>query len=103
MYAISFFLMQALSRYREYAADRGSGIITGRPSALASALLKISGTMQRIPQRDLRETHAELNAFYIFPAGAKRSILGLLATHPPLEKRIARLQQYEAQLQGTAR
>ena len=59
--------------------------------------------MQRIPQRDLRATHAEINAFYIFPAGAKQSILGLLATHPPLEKRIARLQQYEAQLQGTAR
>jgi len=103
VYVISFFLMQALSRYREFAADRGAAVLTGRPSALSSALLKISGTMQRIPQRDLRETHAELNAFYIFPAGAKRSILGLLATHPPLEKRIARLQQYEAQLQGTAR
>src|SRR4051794_30375227 len=103
VYVISFFLMQALSRYREFAADRGAAVLTGRPSALSSALLKISGTMQRIPQRDLRETHAELNAFYIFPAGAKRSILGLLATHPPIEKRIARLQQYEAQLQGTAR
>ncbi len=103
VYIVSFFLMQALSRYREFAADRGAAVLTGRPSALSSALLKISGTMQRIPQRDLRETHAELNAFYIFPAGAKQSILGLLATHPPLEKRIARLQQYEAQLQGTAR
>jgi heat shock protein HtpX len=103
VYVISFFLMQALSRYREFAADRGAAVLTGRPSALSSALLKISGTMQRIPQRDLRETHAELNAFYIFPAGAKQSLLGLLATHPPLEKRIARLQQYEAQLQGTAR
>jgi len=103
VYVVSFFLMQALSRYREFAADRGAAVLTGRPSALSSALLKISGTMQRIPQRDLRETHAELNAFYIFPAGAKRSLLGLVATHPPLEKRIARLQQYEAQLQGTAR
>ena len=103
VYVVSFLLMQALSRYREFAADRGAAVLTGRPSALSSALLKISGTMQRIPQRDLRETHAELNAFYIFPAGAKQSILGLLATHPPLEKRIARLQQYEAQLQGTAR
>jgi heat shock protein HtpX len=103
VYIVSFVLMQALSRYREFAADRGAAVLTGRPSALSSALLKISGTMQRIPQRDLRETHAELNAFYIFPAGAKRSILGLLATHPPIEKRIARLQQYEAQLQGTAR
>ena len=54
VYAISFFLMQALSRYREFAADRGAAVITGRPSALASALLKISGTMERIPQSDLR-------------------------------------------------
>jgi heat shock protein HtpX len=102
VYIVSFFLMQALSRYREYAADRGSALMTGRPSALASALLKISGTMQRIPQRDLRESHSELNAFYIFPVSARQSLLGLFATHPPIEKRIARLQQYEAQLQGTA-
>src|SRR3954463_10697695 len=101
VYIVSFFLMQALSRYREYAADRGAAVITGRPSALASALMKISGGMQRIPQQDLRTQHAEMNAFYIFPA--RRSVLGLLATHPPIEKRIARLQQYEAQLQGTAR
>src|SRR5919201_380169 len=91
VYAISFFLMQALSRYREFAADRGSGIITGRPSALASALLKISGTMDRIPQKDLRAP-AELKAFYIFPPGAGRSIANLFSTHPPLEKRIAALQ-----------
>src|SRR5205807_3182445 len=62
VYAISFFLIQALSRYREFAADRGAAVITGRPSALASALLKISGTMQRIPQQDLR-TAEGLNAF----------------------------------------
>src|SRR6266480_2353856 len=101
VYAISFFLMQALSRYREFAADRGSGIITGRPSALASALMKISGTMDRIPQRDLRAP-SELKAFYIFPPGAGRSIANLFSTHPPLEKRIAALQRLEAQLQGTA-
>src|SRR3954449_2925266 len=101
VYIVSFFLMQALSRYREYAADRGAAVLTGRPSALASALMKISGGMQRIPQQDLRTQHAEMNAFYIFPA--RQSLLGLLATHPPIEKRIARLQQYEAQLQGTAR
>jgi heat shock protein HtpX len=101
VYVVSFFLMQALSRYREFAADRGAAVLTGRPSALASALMKISGGMQRIPQADLRTQHAEMNAFYIFPA--KRSLLGLFATHPPIEKRIARLQQYEAQLQGTAR
>jgi heat shock protein HtpX len=99
VYAISFFLMQALSRYREFAADRGSGIITGRPSALASALLKISGTMDRIPQKDLRAT-GELAAFYIFPPKAKAAIGGLFSTHPPMEKRIAALQRLEAQLQG---
>jgi heat shock protein HtpX len=99
VYVVSFFLMQALSRYREFAADRGAAVMTGRPSALASALMKISGTMQRIPQQDLR-AHAELNAFYIFPAGAKNSLFGLFATHPPMEKRIAALQRIEGQLQG---
>jgi len=99
VYAISFFLMQALSRYREYAADRGSGIITGRPSALASALLKISGTMDRIPQKDMRAT-SELAAFYIFPPKAKAAIGNVFSTHPPLEKRIAALQRLESQLQG---
>jgi heat shock protein HtpX len=101
VYVISFFLMQALSRYREFAADRGAAVITGRPSALASALMKISGTMERIPQTDLR-AHPELNAFYIFPAGGKRSLFALFATHPPMEKRIAALAKLEAQLQGTA-
>src|SRR6266513_2049697 len=99
VYAISFFLMQALSRYREFAADRGSGIITGRPSALASALLKISGTMDRIPQKDLRAT-SELAAFYIFPPKAKAAVGNLFSTHPPMEKRIAALQRLESQLQG---
>jgi heat shock protein HtpX len=99
VYVISFFLMQALSRYREFAADRGAAVITGRPSALSSALLKISGTMERIPQTDLR-AHAEMNAFYIFPASAKNSIFNLFSTHPPIEKRIAALSRLEAQLQG---
>jgi heat shock protein HtpX len=99
VYIISFFLMQALSRYREFAADRGAAVITGRPSALSSALLKISGTMERIPQTDLR-AHAEMNAFYIFPASAKNSIFNLFSTHPPIEKRIAALSRLEAQLQG---
>jgi heat shock protein HtpX len=102
VYIVSFLLMQALSRYREYAADRGAAVITGRPSALASALMKISGTMERIPQSDLR-AHAEMNAFYIFPANAKQSLFNLFSTHPPMEKRIAALQRLEAQLQGTAR
>jgi heat shock protein HtpX len=101
VYAVSFLLMQTLSRYREFAADRGAAIITGRPSALASALTKISSGMHRIPERDLRAT-AELQAFYIFPVPSGKSIAGLFATHPPMEKRIAALQRLEAQLQGTA-
>jgi heat shock protein HtpX len=100
VYVVSFFLMQALSRYREYAADRGSALITGRPSALASALVKISTGMHRIPQRDLRAA-GQMNAFFIFPAGAGKGLGELFATHPPMEKRIARLQRLEGQLQGT--
>ena len=102
VYMVSFVLLQALSRYREFAADRGSALITGRPSALISALMKISGTMQQIPQRDLRAANSELAAFYIFPPTVKKSISGLFSTHPPLEARIAALQRLEAQLQGTA-
>jgi len=100
VYVISFFLMQALSRYREFAADRGAAILTSRPSALASALLKISGTMERIPSQDLR-TAEGLNAFFIIPAKTKQSIAGFFSTHPPVEQRIARLQRLEQQLQGT--
>src|SRR4051812_28656225 len=100
VYVVSFFLMQALSRYREFAADRGAAVITGRPSALASALVKISGGMQRIPQKDLRAA-SELNAFFIFPAGLGKGIGSLFATHPPMEKRIAALARLESQLQGT--
>jgi heat shock protein HtpX len=101
VYVVSFFLMQALSRYREFAADRGAALITGRPSALASALTRISSGMARIPQRDLRATQ-ELAAFYIFPPGAGKAIGSLFSTHPPMEKRIAALQRLEMQLQGTA-
>ena len=102
VYMVSFVLLQALSRYREFAADRGSAIITGRPSALISALMKISGNMQQIPQRDLRAANGELAAFYIFPPKTKRSVANLFSTHPPLEARIAALQRLEAQLQGSA-
>jgi heat shock protein HtpX len=102
VYVISFLLLQALSRYREFAADRGSAILTGRPSALISALMKIDGGMARIPQRDLRAVPGELAAFYIFPPKAKQTVGALFSTHPPLEARIARLQRLEAQLQGTA-
>jgi heat shock protein HtpX len=101
VYAISFMLMMALSRYREFAADRGAALITGRPSALSSALVKISQSMEHAPTQDLRQAEA-LNAFFIIPVGVKGAIAGLFATHPPMEKRIARLQQLEAQLQGTA-
>jgi heat shock protein HtpX len=100
VYVISFLLMQMLSRYREFAADRGAALITGRPSALASALTRISSGMHRIPQRDLR-ANQELSAFYFFPPVGK-AIGGLFATHPPMEKRIAALQRLEQQLQGTA-
>jgi heat shock protein HtpX len=101
VYVVSFLLLQALSRYREFAADRGAAVITGRPSALSAALMKISGTMERIPQRDLRASE-ELAAFYIFPPRAKRSLLHLFSTHPPMEQRIAALSRLEAQLQGAA-
>jgi heat shock protein HtpX len=100
VYVISFFLMNALSRYREFAADRGAAEITRRPSALASALMKISGTMDRIPDQDLRAANSELAAFYISPP-TKKSVFALFSTHPPVEKRIAQLERLEAQLQGT--
>ena len=95
VYAISFVLIQTLSRYREFAADRGAALITGRPSALSSALYKISSGMAQIPKQDLRSA-SEMNAFFIFPT----SIGGLFATHPPMEKRIEALSRLEAQLQG---
>ena len=99
VYIISYILMQALSRYREFAADRGAAIITGRPSALISALTKISGKMEAVPTKDLREAQA-LNAFFILPASARKSIAQIFSTHPPLEKRIERLREMESQLQG---
>jgi heat shock protein HtpX len=102
VYIVSFLLMQALSRYREFAADRGAAVITGRPSALSSALLKISGAMERTPAQDLRAA-GELNAFFIVPASLKNSIFNLFATHPPMEKRIEALSRLEAQLQSGAR
>jgi heat shock protein HtpX len=100
VYAISFILLRALSRYREFAADRGSAVLTGRPSALASALLKISGTMERIPSQDMR-TAEGMSAFFIIPARAKKSLMNIFADHPPLEQRLAALERLESQLQGT--
>jgi len=101
VYVISFFLMMALSRYREFAADRGAAIITGRPSALSAALVKISQSMQRVPTSDLREAE-RMNAFFIIPTSVKKTATTLFSTHPPMEKRIEALQRLEAQLQGTA-
>ena len=89
-YALSYILIRAISRYREYAADRGSALITGAPEHLMSALQKISGNIARIPERDLREV-ASMNAFFIIPAGIKKGAGELFATHPPLEKRLAAL------------
>ncbi len=103
VYVVSYLLLQALSRYREFAADRGSALITGRPSALASALIKISDKMDQIPQRDLRAASGELAAFYIFPPKVKSTVATLFSTHPPIEARLEALARYESQLQGTAR
>ena len=89
-YALSYILIRAISRYREYAADRGSALITGAPEHLMSALQKIAGHMTQIPERDLREV-ASMNAFFIIPASVKRGAGELFATHPPLEKRLAAL------------
>jgi heat shock protein HtpX len=100
VYAVSFVLMQSLSRYREFAADRGAAVITGRPSALASALFKITGTMGRVPQQDLRAASGEMAAFYIVPPAAKRAVHNLFATHPPLDARLAALARLETQLQS---
>src|SRR5215213_419182 len=101
VYIVSFFLMLALSRYREFAADRGAAIITGRPSALSSALVKISGAMQRVPTQDLRQAE-RMNAFFIVPTSVKSTVKTLFSTHPPMEQRIDRLQRLETQLQAAA-
>ena len=99
VYALSFVLLRTLSRYREFAADRGSAVLTGRPSALASALLKISGTIEREPTQDLRKAES-MSAFFIIPARAKKSLMNIFADHPPLEQRLAALERLESQLQG---
>jgi heat shock protein HtpX len=90
VYVVSYFLILALSRYREFAADRGAALVTGAPENLMSALQKIASDMTRIPQRDLRQMES-LNAFFIIPTNVKRSAATLFMTHPPLEKRLARL------------
>ena len=99
VWLVSFLLIRALSRYREFAADRGSAIITGNPSALISALLKISGQMKRVPSEDLREVEG-MNAFFIIPAISGDTLMSLFSTHPPLEKRIERLSALERAMEG---
>ncbi|MEU1668604.1 zinc metalloprotease HtpX [Streptomyces sparsogenes] len=97
VYVISFLLTRLLSRYRELSADRAGALLTGRPSALAAALTKVTGQMARIPTRDLR--HAEpFNAFYFAPALSGQSLSSLLASHPPLERRLDQLARVAAQL-----
>ncbi len=91
-YVISYILILTISRYREFAADRGAALITGAPEQLMSALQKIASDMLRIPQRDLREVEG-MNAFFIVPTNWKKSVGQLFMTHPPLEKRLARLSE----------
>src|SRR2546430_7874616 len=89
-YLISYILIRTISRYREYAADRGSALITGAPENLMSALNKIASGITQIPQQDLRQV-AGMNAFFIIPASVKRATSELFMDHPPLEKRLAAL------------
>jgi heat shock protein HtpX len=96
-YVISYVLMMMISRYREYAADRGAAVITGAPEYLMSALQKIASRITQIPQRDLREV-AGMNAFFIVPTSVKRGFAELFMTHPPLEKRLARLAEISRQM-----
>jgi heat shock protein HtpX len=90
VYALSYVLIRTISRYREYAADRGSALITGAPEHLMSALQKISSQMTLIPNQDIRQVQG-MNAFFIIPAKAKAAAGELFASHPPLEKRLAAL------------
>jgi heat shock protein HtpX len=96
-WVISFLIIRAISRYREFAADRGSAQMTGKPVKLANALLKISGTMKRIPTKDLRQVEG-LNAFFIVPALSGSTIGNLFSTHPPVEKRVQKLMEMEASM-----
>jgi heat shock protein HtpX len=98
VYAVSFLLTRLLSRYRELAADRGGAILTGQPSALASALVKISGEMGKIPRKDLRAAEP-YNAFFLVPAlTGKMSLGALFASHPRLEKRLEQLNRLSVEL-----
>jgi heat shock protein HtpX len=97
VWIVSFVLIRTLSRYREYSADRGGAAITGKPTALASALLTISGRMERVPKEDLRE-QSEMNAFFVIPI--QSDFVGrIFSTHPPTEKRVERLHEMAAEME----
>jgi heat shock protein HtpX len=97
VWIVSFILIRALSRYREFAADRGSAVITGQPSNLASALMKISGS--KVPTQDLRKVEGPVSALFIVPAISGSAVMKLFSTHPPLEARIAALKNIEQELE----
>ncbi|CAN5544195.1 zinc metalloprotease HtpX [soil metagenome] len=94
-WVVSFFIIRAISRYREYSADRSGAIMTGKPDKLASALLKISGKMGNIPTKELQNVQ-KLNAFFIIPALSGSSIANLFSTHPPVEKRVQKLREMKS-------
>ena len=95
VWVISFLIIRAISRYREFSADRGAAQMTGKPVKLANALMKISGSMRRVPTKDLRQVEG-LNAFFIIPAISGSTINNLFSTHPPVEKRVQKLMEMEA-------
>jgi heat shock protein HtpX len=97
VWIISFLIIRAISRYREFSADRGAAQMTGKPVKLANALMKISGNMRRVPTKDLRQVEG-LNAFFIIPAISGSTIGNLFSTHPPVEKRIQKLMEMEASM-----
>jgi heat shock protein HtpX len=99
VWIISFFLIRALSRYREFAADRGAALITGAPENLMAALMKISGVMQRMPKQDLREV-SDMNQFFIIPAATGGGFSELFSTHPSLERRLENLRNLQRQMEG---
>jgi heat shock protein HtpX len=97
VWIISFFIIRAIARYREFSADRGAAQMTGKPVKLANALMKISGNMRRVPTKDLRQVEG-LNAFFIIPAISGSTIGNLFSTHPPVEKRVEKLMEMEASM-----
>jgi heat shock protein HtpX len=97
VWVISFLIIRAISRYREFSADRGAAQMTGKPVKLANALMKISGSMRRVPTKDLRQVEG-LNAFFIIPAISGSTISNIFSTHPPVEKRVQKLMEMEASM-----